>query len=108
MRREPREYFEIKCESQLACLADELEDLEFEADNGDRDDDMELLREIAEIRLHLTAANRKMAQMKAASRLAWPSIRTEMEEILSSLGASIKGILIEREAPLSNKLHLDY
>jgi len=107
MTREPREYFECKCESQLDFLADELKDLEFLAENDGWSSDMEFTREIAELRLRLAAAVRKMSQLKAASALAWPHIKREMEQVLYELGTSIKNMLIERAVPLTEKPHLD-
>jgi len=107
MTREPREYFECKCEFQLDFLADELEDLEFLAENDGWSSDMESTREIAELRLRLAAAVRKMSQLKAASALAWPLIKKEMEQILYELGTSIKNMLVEKDILLAGKPHLE-
>lgn len=62
---------------------------------------------IAEIRPRLAAAVRKMSQLKAASALAWPLIKKEMEKILYELGASIKNMLVENDILLTEKPHLE-
>lgn len=49
MTREPRKYFECKCESQLDFLLDEFVDLEFLAANEGGSSDMGFAREIAEL-----------------------------------------------------------
>jgi len=107
MPRESREYFESNCESQLDFLADEIEEMVFLAENEGGSSDMEYAREIAELRLRLAAAVRKMIQLKAASALAWPLIKKEMEQVLYELGASIKNLLVERTVPLIKKPHLE-
>jgi hypothetical protein len=107
MTREPREYFESKCESQLDFLTDELEDLEFLSENEGWDSDMESTREIAELKLRLAAAVKKMFQLKAASGLAWPQLKREMEQILYELGMSIKNMLTERTIPFAEKPHME-
>lgn len=107
MTREPREYFECKCESQLDFLLDELVDLESLAANEGGSSDMKFDREIAELRLRLATAVRKMSQLKAASALAWPLIKKEMERILFELGTSLKNMLVEKDIPLTDKPHLE-
>lgn len=107
MTREPREYFECKYESQLYFLADELDDLEYLAGNGGWGPDMEFTREVAELRLRLAAAVKKMSQLKAASALAWPHIKKEMGQIVYELGTSIKNMLVEKDIPLAEKPHLE-
>lgn len=107
MRREQREFFHCKCESQLNFLLNELVDLEFLAANEGWSSDIEFAREIAELRLRLAIAVRKMSQLKAASSIAWPHLKREMEQVLYELGASIKNLLVERTAPLTKKPHLE-
>jgi hypothetical protein len=61
---------------------------------------------IAELRLCLAAAVRKMFQLKAASALAWQLIK-KTEQILYELGTSIKNILVEKDILLTEKPHLE-
>lgn len=65
------------------------------------------LTKIAELRLCLAAALRKMFQLKAASALAWPLIKKETEQILYELGASIKNMFVEKDILLTEKPHLE-
>ena len=107
MTKEPREYFECKFESQFGFLADELKDLEFLAEIDGRDPDMEFIREIAELRLRLAATDKKMSQLKAASPLAWPLIKKEIEQIVYELETSIKNMRVKKDIPIAEKPHVE-
>lgn len=45
--------------------------------------------------------------MKAASSIAWPHLKREMEQVLYELGTSIKNMLVERAVLLTEKPHLE-
>jgi hypothetical protein len=91
----PRDYFELQYESQLNSLADKLEDLRYQAETTFPVPGTEFLRDVAELRRQLAAAVKKLAQLKAASVLAWPHIKRELEEIVFNLATAIGNTAIE-------------
>jgi hypothetical protein len=57
------------------------------------------------IHLNLASAVRKTTQLKAASLIAWPFIKQEIEQMLFELEASSKNIHDVKNSLLIKKLH---
>jgi len=107
MTRESREYFEIKFEAQLEFLGGELDDVVDLAGKDGGIQDPEFVLEVGKLRLRLAEAARMMSQLKAASSLAWPYLKSEMEQILFQIATSIKVFLADKNAIGAKKSQLE-
>jgi hypothetical protein len=98
MSKEPREYFEGKCEAQLRSFKEELGELEFKVENTGWEPETDNLREIAELRLKLDGVATKFQELKTASDSSWQAHRQDMENALDEFGSSLKAAVSKWEA----------
>ena len=105
MKSGQREYFEGECDSRLNYLIHELVDLESLAANEAQISKVELPSKLEVLHLNLASAARKTSQLKAASLIAWPFIKQEIERMLFELEASFKNIHDIRNSLLIKKSH---
>lgn len=89
MTKEPREYFEDKCEAWIRELRAELDELQFKMENVPWEPGSDESREVMTLRLQLEEAEKKLHQLRTTSDNSWSLVRTEIEEILSGLNNAI-------------------
>jgi hypothetical protein len=89
MTKEPREYFEDKCEAWIRELKATLDELQFRLENSPWGPGSDESREVMTLRLHIDEAEKKLHQFRTISDSSWSIMRTEIEELLSGLSNTI-------------------
>jgi hypothetical protein len=85
MTKEPREYFEDKCEAWIKELKAELDELQFDMENVPWEPGSDESREVMTLRLQIEEAEKKLHQLRTISDSSWSNMRAEIEELLSNL-----------------------
>ena len=90
MPKKTRDDIEGKVETELEELQEVLDELEVKAEADDDVPDEEGRRILAEQRLRLGEARNKFLELQDSSDAAWDDLRSELDEFILSLRASVK------------------
>jgi hypothetical protein len=92
MSKEPREYFEDRCEAQIREYRAELDELRFGVDEEPWESGSDEAREVQALEALLNEAEETFREMKIASLPAWPAIQHDLEERFEEIRTGIEAI----------------
>ncbi len=85
-----KQTYEKKLQAQLDEWGAEIDKLKAKADKAEADTQLEYYKQIEELRLMQETANKKLAELKAASDDAWEDLKAGLESAWDSLGNALK------------------
>lgn len=100
MHKEPKEYFMDKLEEDIREVEEQMNELETKLEDSGWEPDMDLKKQIENIRLRLNDLEREVDRFESSGDTTWDTFKVSCEETLSEISRDAQELSVRLDKVL--------